>query len=97
MCQLQLRNCNITSKGFRLSAKPADTDNVTNVSSIRKKSKTLSDRTELMDVRTRFSEQGPQTLRAPHVCAKKFMRSRLPISKNKENISEQTGRKCALL
>jgi len=31
------------------------------------------------------------------MCAKNFMRSKLPISKNKETISEQTSRKYALL
>jgi len=34
---------------------------------------------------------------AKHMCAKKFMRSKLPISKNKENISEQTSRTYALI
>jgi len=39
----------------------------------------------------------PHTLGASkHVC-QKFMRSKLPISKNKENISEQTSGKYALL
>jgi len=31
--------------------------------------------------------------RGPHTCANYFMTSKLPVSKNKENISEQTSRR----
>jgi len=41
-------------------------------------------------------EQGPRTLGAPHMCAKNLAAPKLSISKNKENISGQTSRKCAL-
>jgi len=36
--------------------------------------------------------RGPHTL-GPHTCAKNFMSSKFPVSTNKENITEQTGRK----
>jgi len=46
--------------------------------------------------RTCSAEKGPSYFRGPTQVLKTFMRSKLPISKNKENISEYTSQKNAL-
>jgi len=51
----------------------------------------------LRNVRTCSAERGPHTIEAPHMCARNFITSKLPISANKETSQNKVVGKYVLL